>query len=275
MGTAPVTNWIDAGGVALRYELSGQGSRVVVLLHEMGGTLESWDAIMPALRREYRTLRFDMRGFGMSEKIRGSVTAEQLADDLRALLDALGLRLPVALLGCAVGAAVALCFAARHPDRTAMVAVSSPSTGIPPERRQATLDRVARFGRDGLRALEADSMETSYPRVLRQRDPARYQATRLRWLGNDPESFAAVFRMLVQLDLSRQLPRIVAPALLIGCTLDVVRPPEGVAAVAAQISQAQFVTVESGHFLAAQNPDGLLRLLMSFLAGWPDETVRT
>ena len=267
MNTAASADWVDAGGVALRYELSGQGSRVVVLLHEMGGTLESWDPIMPTLRRHYRTLRFDMRGFGLSEKIRGSVTAEQLADDLRALLDALGLSSPVAVVGCAVGAAIALCFAARYPDRTAMVVVSSPSTGIAPDRRQAVLDRIDWFEREGLREMEAASLETSYPALLRQRDPARFRATRLRWLGNDPESFAAVYRMLVQLDLSRQFPRINARALLIGCTLDVVRTPEGVAAVAALIPGAQFATVESGHFLAVQNPDGLLALLMPFLEG--------
>ena len=274
MDATSVTNWIDARGVALRYELSGQGPRVVVLLHEMGGTLESWDPIMPRLRREYRTLRFDMRGFGMSEKIRGSVTAEQLADDLLALLDALGLSSPVALVGCAVGAAVALCFAARYPERTAMLIASSPSTGIPPERRPATLEQVARLERDGPRGVEERSLGTSYPDVFRQRDPVAFQATKLRWLGNDPASFAAVFRMLVQLDLSGQFLRITAPVLLIGCTLDAVRPPEGVAAVAALIAGARFATVESGHFLAAQNPDGLLSLLMPFLAGWPDEPVQ-
>jgi 3-oxoadipate enol-lactonase len=264
-----MTDWIDAGGVALRYELSGDGPRVVVLVHEMGGTLESWEPIMPALRRHWRTLRFDMRGFGQSEKIRGTVTLEQLADDVRALLDALGLRLPVAVVGCAVGAAVALCFAARYPDRTAMLVISSPSTGIAEERRQSVLDNIARFERDGLRAVEGASLGASYPVALRQQDPARFEATRLRWLGNDPSSFAAVNRMLVQLDLTAALPRITAPALLIGCTLDGVRPPEGVAALARLIRGAEFATIESGHFLAVQNPDGLLAALMPFLAkGW-------
>ncbi len=262
-------DWIEAGGAVLRYELSGEGSRVIVLLHEMGGTLEivgrdhaglAAGVSRPALR--HARLR-------PVAEIRGTVTAEEMADDLLALLDALDLPAPVALLGCAVGAAIALAFAARHGGRTAMVVVSSPSVGIAPERRQSTLEHIARFEQDGLRALEEESMETSYPVVLRDRDPARFNAVRLRWLCNDPDSYAAVFRMLVQLDLSRQLPLVKAPALLIGCTLDVVRPPEGVAAVARQIPGAQFATVESGHFLAAQNPDGLLALLMPFLAKWP------
>jgi 3-oxoadipate enol-lactonase len=156
-----------------------------------------------------------------------------------------------------------------------MVAVSSPSTGIAPDRRPALLEHIARFERDGLRALEAASLESSYPLPFRAREPGRFEATRLRWLCNDPASFATVYRMLVELDLSRQLPRIAAPALLIGCTQDAVRPPAGVAALAAGIPGARFATVESGHFLAAQNPEGLLDVLLPFLAGWPDPATAT
>jgi 3-oxoadipate enol-lactonase len=104
---------------------------------------------------------------------------------------------------------------------------------------------------------------------LRAADPARFQATRLRWLGNDPVSFAAVYRMLVGLDLLQTIPRITTPALFIGCTLDAVRPPDGVAAVAKLCPGARFAAVESGHFLAIQNPEALLALLLPFLADWP------
>ena len=271
MDTMSSMDWIDTGETVLRYELSGYGERVLVLLHEMGGSLESWEPVMSALRAQYRTLRLDMRGFGLSEKIRGEITAEQLADDVAALLDALGLNAPVALLGCAVGAAVALTFAARHPNRTALLAVSSPATGIAPERRAAILEHIARFGRDGLRALEVESLESSYPVMFRERDPERFRTTRLRWLCNDPDSYAAIYRMLARLDMTDVLPRIKAPSLLIGCTEDVVRPPAGVAAVAARIPGAQFVTASSGHFLAAHNPQGLLDLLLPFLTEWPTE----
>ncbi len=260
-------DWIDAGGVALRYELSGQDGPLVVLLHEMGGTLESWDRVVPLLSRDFRVLRYDMRGFGLSEKIRGTVTVEQLADDLLGLLDTLRLTTPAALVGCAVGAAVALCFAARHPARTARVAVSSPATGIAPERRAALLAHIGRFEQEGLRAIEDASLASSYPPILRQADPARFVATRLRWLGNDPASFAAVYRMLATLDLTQALPRIAVPALFIGCTLDAVRPPEGVAAVASRVPGAHFVTLESGHFAAIQTPEALAAMLRPFLAG--------
>ena len=55
--------WLDANGISIRFELAGHGPSVV-LLHEMGGTLESWDGIFPALSARSRTLRYDQRGFG-------------------------------------------------------------------------------------------------------------------------------------------------------------------------------------------------------------------
>ena len=63
-------DWIDINGAGLRYELSGEGPKTLVLVHEMGGSLESWDQVMPMLLPGRRILRYDWRGAGMSEKAR-------------------------------------------------------------------------------------------------------------------------------------------------------------------------------------------------------------
>ena len=42
-------DFIELNGVALRYELCGNGDRTLVLVHEMGGSLESWDDVAPRL----------------------------------------------------------------------------------------------------------------------------------------------------------------------------------------------------------------------------------
>ena len=67
---------------SLRYQLSGNGSRTLVLLHEMGMSLESWDYLYGPLSAQYRVLRYDLRGFGLSEKLTGAVTMEQEVADL-------------------------------------------------------------------------------------------------------------------------------------------------------------------------------------------------
>ncbi|HYP11823.1 MAG TPA: alpha/beta fold hydrolase [Xanthobacteraceae bacterium] len=59
--------FVDANGVSLHYALAGAG-RSVVLLHELGGTLNSWDGVVPRLAEHFRVLRYDQRGAGLSEK---------------------------------------------------------------------------------------------------------------------------------------------------------------------------------------------------------------
>jgi alpha-beta hydrolase superfamily lysophospholipase len=81
-------NWVEVNGTSMRYELTGSGPATLVLVHEMGGTLESWDRVLPALNNGRGVLRYDTRGAGLSEKLKGTVTWNQMADDLAGLLDA-------------------------------------------------------------------------------------------------------------------------------------------------------------------------------------------
>src|SRR3981081_1818138 len=149
-------DFIEAGGVGLRYELSGKGDRTVVLGHEMGGSLESWDDVAPKLAESRRVLRYDTRGAGMSQKVRGELGIDTMSGDIAALLDHLGIAGKVALAGVAVGGAIALHFAARYPERASAVAVGSPATGIAPDRRATALERVANIEAAGMGCAEQE-----------------------------------------------------------------------------------------------------------------------
>ena len=89
--------FIDANGVSLHYELAGARGPSVVLLHELGGTLTSWDAVAPRLAGRYRVLRYDQRGAGLSEKVRQEFTNDMLVDDFEALAAQLSLAAAVSL----------------------------------------------------------------------------------------------------------------------------------------------------------------------------------
>ena len=56
--------WLELADTALRYDVSGSGPTTLVLVHEMGGTLDSWDHVMPMLNQSRRVLRYDTRGAG-------------------------------------------------------------------------------------------------------------------------------------------------------------------------------------------------------------------
>ncbi len=187
-------NFIEANGVSLRYAVEGAG-KPVVLIHEMGGMMESWGHVAPILAASRRVIRYDTRGAGFSEKIRSAITIDTMTDDLIALLDGIGIGGKVALVGTAVGGAIALHTAFRFPERIAACVVTSPATSIPPANRAATLERVAQFEQEGVRVAFESTAANGYPEELRG-DAARFAAWRARWLGNDPSSFAAIYRML-------------------------------------------------------------------------------
>ncbi len=257
-------NFIEANGVGLRYELSGGDANTIVLIHEMGGSLESWDAVAPALAKRRRVLRYDTRGAGMSEKVRGALTIDTMVDDLSALLEALGIGGKVALAGVAVGGAIALHAAARLPQRISAAIVGSPATGISAERRAAVLPRVDGIEREGMRIAVEDSMANGYAPQLRG-DAARFAAFRARWLGNDPASYAAIYRMLAHMDLGPELPRIACPVLVIGGSLDRVRPPALAEPVARAIPGARYQVLETGHYMAVATPQLLAGAIGEFL----------
>jgi 3-oxoadipate enol-lactonase len=255
-------NFIEANGVAIRYELNGAVDRTLVLAHEMGGSLESWDEVAPRLAATRRVLRYDARGAGLSQKVRGELTLDTMADDIAALLYTLTISGKVAVAGIAVGGAVALHFAARYPERTSAVVAGSPATGIAAERRVPALERVARIEAAGM--AFADSMQNGYAPELRD-DIKRFERFRARWLGNDPSSYAAIWRMLANADMQVELTRLSRPVLVIGGSLDRVRPAPVAEAIAKSIPGARYVEVRTGHYMAVQTPDLIADCIDEFL----------
>ena len=86
-----------------------------------------------------------------------------------------------------------------------------------------------------------------------------------RWLGSDPASFGAIYRMLVATDLQPELPRIACPVLILAGAFDRTRPPSLVEPVARAIPGARYAVIESGHYAPVQTPELYARTIGDFL----------
>jgi 3-oxoadipate enol-lactonase len=260
--------WLDVNGVSLRYELSGAGVQTVVLVHELGGCLDSWDETLPAFQQHFRTLRYDQRGFGQSEKVSGTLKLDDMVADIAALLDALALTQPCYVVGSALGAGIAAAFAARHSPRVARLVVQSLVTRSNPATRPHMVARAAEVERTGMRAQAQASLDRSYPDVLRgggEKERARFETYRARWIANDPQSFAAINRMLLDMNVDPELGKIACPTLSIGCKHDSMRMPAMVEELSKQIPGARYVEADSGHFMHAQSPELFAQTVIPFL----------
>ena len=118
---------VDVGGRRLRVRSLGEGSPTVVLEAGMGETLETWRLVQPALAGVTRTVSYDRAGLGGSDPVGRPRAFDEMSDDLRALLGALGAPGPYVLVGHSLGGLIVRVYAARYPAEVGgVVLVASP-----------------------------------------------------------------------------------------------------------------------------------------------------
>lgn len=256
--------WIEVNQVILRYRLRPGPGPTLVLLHEMGGSLESWDEVIALLPEDYRVLAYDQRGAGMSEKIAGDFTIDDAASDLAALLDALAVDGPALVAGVAVGAAVAIRFAALHPDRVSHLLAMAPACGIAPEMRVAALERAHQIAAEGMRGQASALFERAFPPALRT-DGEKYRQYRGRWLSTDARSLGAIYRMLATMDLSGDLRKLSGRVAFIGGSFDSLRPPAEIERLGGLAPGVETVCLPSGHFMTVNSPRLIANLLRRYV----------
>jgi 3-oxoadipate enol-lactonase len=254
--------WMDANGISIHYQVAGQGPSVV-LLHEMGGTLDSWDGVFPALSEHFRTLRYDQRGSGLTEKVRQPITTEVLVDDLAAMLLRSALAPPYHFVTVAAATMQALIYMTRHPDRVASFVFCNPFTGADPSRVAALNERAGLAEREGLRAAIPTTLDNSWPSDIG--DPAAYATYRGRYMAHDPVCFAALNRSIGEPNVTHLAKDIRRPTMVVAGRFDKVRPPAASEQLAKTIPGARFELIDAVHMMPAQAPAPLLVLLKDFL----------
>ena len=255
--------WMEANGISIHYEIAGGGPSLV-LMHEMGGTLHSWDGIFPALSKHFRTLRYDQRGSGLSEKVRRAVTTELLVSDLAAVLQAAELPPPYHFVTVAAATMQALIYMTRHPGDIASFVFCNPFTGADPSRLAALDERASLAEREGMRAAIPVTLDKSWPPEHGER--AAYASYRGRYLAQDPVCFAAMNRAIGQPNVTHLGKQIAKPTMVVAGRFDQVRPPAASQQFAQAIPGARFELIDAVHMMPAQAARALLPLLEDFLA---------
>ena len=259
---------IEANGVVLEYQLDGpEDGSPLVLVHELGGSIQSWDRCIPAaVEAGRRVLRYNWRGTGASEKIRGELSIETMCQDLSALLAALALQKPVDIAGTALGGGIVLAFAARQPDWVRRATASSPAIGGDSGIEDMLRSRADQVEAEGMRAQVDISLDRSYMPQYRG-DGAAFEAYRNRWIANDPGSYASHNRMLAAMDERPKLATIARPCQMPGGGDDRLLVPSAMKEIADRIPGAEFRNLATGHFLAVNTPDVWAAEVLPWLNG--------
>jgi 3-oxoadipate enol-lactonase len=258
-------DWFETHDRLLRYRYRPGRHPALVLIHEMGGSVESWDLVLRHIDPAQCVVVPEMRGMGLSERVIGPFTFADIASDIAALLDHLGIGDPVVLSGCAVGGAIALRFALDYPERSAGCVPLDPALDVAAEARTGLMALADRMTREGMRALEGALLDRTYPAQYRLRDPGHFARVRARWLANDPVSFAWFFRALVDTEMLGEISDLRCPVHLGAGRNDILRPPAYVRRVAAAIPASEVTELDAGHHVADHAPAAVVAILTAIL----------
>ncbi len=252
--------------IELAYEVSGTGSPVV-LLHGFPFNRTLWREQVEALRERYMVITVDLRGHGETPASDAPATMEEMAKDVAALLDSLGLA-RVVLGGLSMGGYVALAFYQLFPERVRalLLADTRPQADTDEARlnREETAKRVLSAGMETiadamLPKLLAPATHAEQPQIVRRVSDMI--------LRTDPQGAASALRgMAVRRDQTELLRRIDCPALIIVGSLDAITPPADAELMQRKIRNARLeVIAGASHVSNVERPAEFNRALEKFL----------
>ena len=249
------------------YEAAGNPSLPPLLfLHGIGGAARAWRGQLDFFKHRYRTIAWDMPGYGGSAPL-PTVSIAALAEALQDFLQQVSATKPI-LVGHSIGGMIAQQLLAKHPHVASAIvlAQTSPAFGKPDgdwqkafiEARLGPLDRgetLAAMAPSLVRELVGDDPDIGGMELARDCmasvPEATYRATMLSMLGFDQRS---------------ALKDIVVPTLLLSGAKDKNAPAPMMAKMAAYIPSARYVELEGvGHLANLERPGAFNAALDTFL----------
>jgi 3-oxoadipate enol-lactonase len=247
----------------------GEGSPLV-FVHGFPLNHAMWNAQIPVFAERHRVIAPDLRGFGESVDTEGTVSMEEFADDLAAILDDLHVADPAVLCGLSMGGYIAFHFVRKYRQRLrGLVLCDTRASADVPEVVENRL-RIAKLVIESGTQPVAEAMlpKAFAPKTYSDR-PEVVEAVRAMMISSDPTGVAAASRgMAVRPDMTELLPAIDLPTLVVVGADDALTTVDEMRRMATAIPEAKLQIVpEAGHLSPLENPAVFNATLASFLDG--------
>ena len=239
----------------LYYEVTGSGP-ALIFAHGLGGNHLSWWQQVPGFSRRYRCITFDHRGFGNSIDVPNGPGQEAFVEDLKGLLDNLGIE-RAHLVAQSMGGRSCLGFALAHPKRVDKLVLADTTCGVS---EPSLLKAIADSG-----APPTDLIERVLGPTFRRTQPELSflyrQIEGLNRIGNP------VPELVANGPEAPELQTLVASTLLIVGTEDTIAKPHVVERFASMLPNARVAIIEDcGHSAYFEKPLQFNRIVHEFLA---------
>lgn len=252
------------GEAAPNYRIDGDGPPIT-LIHGVGSYLESWDGVIAALGGGYLFLRYDLRGHGASPKLPGPYHIDDFVGDLRDLLDGQDID-RTHLAGFSLGGLIAQAFALTHPDRLRSLTLISTVAGRTDAEKTAVQQRAATLAEKGAGTHLTEAVDRWFTEEFVASRPDVLEERRRRSLNNDPDCYAAAYRVLADTDLADRLPEIKTPTLVMTGENDVGSTPRMAQLIADRVPDSRLhIFPRLKHSVLLEAPDQVAVQMGPFL----------
>ncbi|MGA5279396.1 alpha/beta fold hydrolase [Streptomyces griseoincarnatus] len=251
----------------LQYRFDGpEEAPVLILGPSLGTTWHMWDRQIPELTKQWRVFRFDLPGHG-GAPAHPAASVGDLATRLLATLDSLGVH-RFGYAGCALGGAVGIELALRHPERLASLALiaASPRFGTADEFRQ----RGVIVRTNGLDPIARSSPERWFTGGFAAAQPAITEWAVQMVRTTDPGCYIAACEALASFDVRAGLGSVGVPTLVLVGSEDQVTGPAEARTLVAGIPDARLAVVPgASHLVPVEQPSAVTDLLVRhFSTAW-------
>ncbi len=241
----------------------------LLLVHGFPLDHTMWFGQIDHFSRGWRVIAPDLRGFGDSSVTPGTVTMEQFANDLSALLDALGVAEPVHFCGLSMGGYIGWQFFRRHRGRVrSLILCDTRAVADAPDAAANRVKLAEKAIQEGAGVVAEAMLPKLFAKATHEKQRHLVEATRQVMEHTDPQGIAAALRGMAQRsDSSGLLATIDVPTLVIVGQEDPISTVDEMRALAAAIPGAEFLEIEgAGHMAPLERPRIANEAIERFLA---------
>lgn len=253
-------------GTTVRHveELGGKGD-VLILVHGLGGSTNTWYPQAQVIRRDFRVVAYDLAGSARTP-VRDDISIESHVRDLLEVVDSVAPQGKVHLGAHSMGTIIAQHFAATYPDRVLSLAMVGGFAAPPEAARDALRARGAKVRSEGVGAIADAIVAGGTSTDTKGNQPTATAFVRESIMGQPSEGYARNCEALAAA-VSADLERIRCPVLFLTGDEDKTAPPEVAQALATQLAKAEVQILPGcGHWATVERPKQVNYALSLFYA---------
>jgi len=234
----------------------------IVFANSLGSDLRIWDDVAAHLAGDFRVVRYDLRGHGLTEAAKPPYSADDLAHDLIGILDALEIRQAI-VCGVSVGGLIAQAVALNHSERVRALVLCD--TGARIGTSEAWQQRIDKVRGGGVDSLVEMTMERWFSVRFRERCAADVRGYSVMLRQTSADGYVGTCAALRDTDCRQAAPRIKQATLVLCGTEDIATPPELGRELAGSIPGAQFSLIDNAaHLPCIEQPEAVAGRMVQF-----------